>query len=462
MREVASNRINIGGNTLSKSVAESVLKEHGLKPTKANLEKLVGFAKDRDQNSYLKRDELTSAAAKLAKELGQGSMFVADQPIAKVIAAAPQSLSRYQFSLEDTDGNKSLDMLRIIAVPLREQAPRDPRIRAMGGAPRAKSVHEQIGHDWRGNITLQFANDDGKLAPFKNGKWVTTSFRDALAGRPDAKNELARLKAAGYDLNAQRDILAVSVKGTDQPFVFALRGPQDQKAPGDEAARVGGGRMMMPQQGIDKRDYGFVSVCTEVQVENWGAGNVITVKKPVIYVYPDKKTNVRVTVDPRGEFSAQYPATKDGTWEMIATPDGTLFDPKTEKRYSYLFWEALNPGHLAIDRTKAHLVRGDEVETFLERAAMKFGLNDKERTDFVSFWVPALVRNPLSLVQFLDAKQCDSYATLTVEPMPDAELRLFMLFQRVDQPVKVGAPELPELRRGKFTVVEWGGANLDE
>lgn len=459
-----SKRICVSGNQLSPNIAAEVLAEHGIKATKANIAKLVEHTIDKDGNAYLKRSELAAGAAKLAKALqGGGPNLKPDQPIARVIAAPPQSLSRYGLSLEDTDGNRSVDMLRIIALPLRDQKARDPRVRAMAGAPKSRAVSEEIGHDRRGNITLQFRGADGELASFQKGKWVTTSFREALAGRPNAKEELARLRAAGYDLNAQRDLLAVTVKGEAQPFVFGLRGPQDKKAPAADDA--GGGRAFMPQLpgfGIDKRDYGFVSICNDVQVEPWGEGSIITVKKPVIYVYPEKKTAVRVTVRPNGQFSAQYPATTEGTWNMIATPDGMLFDPKTEKRYSYLFWEALNPGQLELDPARSTRVRAEDAEQFLDDSARKFGLNDRERTDFVSYWIPALLRNPVSLVQFLDAGECDRYAKLEVEPKPDAELRLFMIFRRAQAGENAGSPTMPELRRGKYTVVEWGGANLDE
>jgi hypothetical protein len=51
---------------------------------------------------------------------------------------------------------------------------------------------------------------------------------------------------------------------------------------------------------------------------------------------------------------------------------------------------------------------------------------------------------------------------MTVEPKPDAEIRLFMLFYGAPEPVKTGNPTLTQSKRGRFTVVEWGGANMDE
>ncbi len=53
------------------------------------------------------------------------------------------------------------------------------------------------------------------------------------------------------------------------------------------------------------------------------------------------------------------------------------------------------------------------------------------------------------------------YAALTVEPTPDTVIRLFMVFRGSDRPVRVGSPALPARERRGFTVVEWGGAELD-
>jgi hypothetical protein len=147
---------------------------------------------------------------------------------------------------------------------------------------------------------------------------------------------------------------------------------------------------------------------------------------------------------------------------MIATPDGTLFDPVTERRYAYLFWEGEDGRALEIDPARAHNVRGADAERFLDDVSLKLGLNVKEQTDFVSFWLPALAKNPLNLVQVMVGAEVEAIATMRVEPQPDAEVRVFLLFRGIAEPMAVGAPALPTLRRGRFTVVEWGGANLDE
>lgn len=60
--------------------------------------------------------------------------------------------------------------------------------------------------------------------------------------------------------------------------------------------------------------------------------------KPVIYLYPEKTTNVEVKLNFNGELIATYP-TYDNGWSVIARPDGTLINTADGREYSYLFWE---------------------------------------------------------------------------------------------------------------------------
>ena len=57
-------------------------------------------------------------------------------------------------------------------------------------------------------------------------------------------------------------------------------------------------------------------------------------EKPVIYLYPEQETDVRVTLDLAGELTCAYPAYGDG-WSVRAMPDGTLTD-ESGQTYRYL------------------------------------------------------------------------------------------------------------------------------
>lgn len=62
--------------------------------------------------------------------------------------------------------------------------------------------------------------------------------------------------------------------------------------------------------------------------------------KPVIYLYPEKKTAVTVKLNYAGELTCTYPAYNDG-WKVSASPDGTLTDAAGQT-YNYLYWEGVN------------------------------------------------------------------------------------------------------------------------
>ena len=64
-------------------------------------------------------------------------------------------------------------------------------------------------------------------------------------------------------------------------------------------------------------------------------------RKPVIYLYPKKKTKISVSVELHdAQIIAEYPKSKNGIWEIEASPRGNLVDLNSGKKYKYLFWEA--------------------------------------------------------------------------------------------------------------------------
>ncbi|MBI5507481.1 MAG: hypothetical protein HY903_01890 [Deltaproteobacteria bacterium] len=296
----------------------------------------------------------------------------------------------------------------------------------------------------RGGFTSENSAAGGKIihlqdGPFKHGEWRTGALKDLITSR----GELAKVRAAGYDVNDKVSYLVVNAdpgKGRrdNHPIAFFFS--------------------------PDAQNHGLVAVCSEVTILpfNGQGGGPVMIRKPVIYVYPERKMIVRVALQVQGEVVAEYPKMTDGAWQMVATPEGTLFDPTTERRFSYLFWEATRPQGFAIDPAQAHLVTDKNAETFLEKACVAYGLNDKEKTDFVSYWLPHLEKNDMSLVQFLATDEYARYADLQVSPKPDTLIRMFMIFKRTATAVQTGNPALPKGIRKGYTVVEWGGTNLDE
>ena len=192
---------------------------------------------------------------------------------------------------------------------------------------------------------------------------------------------------------------------------------------------------------------GLLAGCTEQEPEALSA-------KPVIYLYPETRTDVTVTLDYAGTLTTTYPAYQNG-WEVTAYPDGTLINRADGKEYSYLFWEGESTAEY--DLSEGWCVPGDETAEFLQETLAEIGLTPREYNEFIVYWLPRMEDNPYNLITF----QREAYtasAKLTVTPAPDSILRVFMAWTPLDAPVEIDPPEITPFAREGFTVVEWGGA----
>jgi hypothetical protein len=71
-------------------------------------------------------------------------------------------------------------------------------------------------------------------------------------------------------------------------------------------------------------------------------------------------------------------------------------------------------------------VKREGAEAFLEKALTQLGLVGNEIFAFVVFWAPIVRQRDVSFVHFLT----DEYASthpLKVEPMPDVQIRVFVI-----------------------------------
>lgn len=177
--------------------------------------------------------------------------------------------------------------------------------------------------------------------------------------------------------------------------------------------------------------------------------------KPVLYLYPEKETEVSVKLTLDGELTCTYPAYNDG-WTVTAFPDSTLIDAKGQ-RYNYLYWEGQT--NAKWDMTEGFCVKGADTAAFLEEALEKLGLNRREANEFIVYWLPLMEQNPYNIISF----QGDVYtnaAQLQVNPAPDTLIRVFMVWQGTESYVNLSPQKLDAPVRTGFTVVEWGGAEI--
>ncbi len=177
--------------------------------------------------------------------------------------------------------------------------------------------------------------------------------------------------------------------------------------------------------------------------------------KPVIYLYPEKTTDVSVWVNPAGGFSVTDPAYNDG-WFVRATPASELLNYADGKTYPYLFWEGF--GYNYARPNAGAVVARKDVAAYLTTTLAKLGMNKKESADFMEFWVPLMQEKPYYFITFLPQQDFDKVAPLTVSPKPDTVIRVFMDYEGLDEKKYVEPQRIVTPARVGFTVVEWGGA----
>ena len=90
------------------------------------------------------------------------------------------------------------------------------------------------------------------------------------------------------------------------------------------------------------------------------------------------------------------------------------------------------------------------------------GLNDKEIADFITFWVPQMMDADKHFVQFIVGENYNKkIGSLEYSVQPDSEIRIFMAFSKLEGDIQVKPQLLPTYKREGFTVVEWGGSELN-
>jgi hypothetical protein len=181
------------------------------------------------------------------------------------------------------------------------------------------------------------------------------------------------------------------------------------------------------------------------------------INKPVIYLYPEKPMDISVQLNLKNSnFSTIYPKFNEkNTWNVHAKPNGDII--LNDRTYPYLFWEA--DSYDLKDSNEGFIVTEENAEKFLEEKLEILGLNEKERADFIVFWLPHLIKNKLSLCTFQSKKFFDNFE-LNITPKPDTVIRIYLSIKKLDSPINVKEQKLESVERKGYTVIEWGGYKL--
>ena len=182
----------------------------------------------------------------------------------------------------------------------------------------------------------------------------------------------------------------------------------------------------------------------------------MVLKKPVIYLYPEKEMDISVNINiTEGKFSVVYPRFNEGNnaCKVKTNPNGDI--EINNRKYPYLFYEC--DSYFTQETNEGFIVKDSNAIEFLEEKLKYFGLNDKEMTDFITFWLPVLLKNKLSLCTFQSQTFFD-HIPMNITPKPDSLIRIFLTIKKIDSPVEIKEQKLEHHERKGFTVIEWGGS----
>ena len=183
------------------------------------------------------------------------------------------------------------------------------------------------------------------------------------------------------------------------------------------------------------------------------------VKKPVIYLYPENPMDISIQLKIKNsKFTCVYPKFNgENEWKVHAKPNGDII--LGDKIYPYLFWEAESYNKQKMNQ--GFIVKSEDAENFLEEKLKILGLNDKESTDFITYWLPVLLRNKLSLCTFQTQEFFNNFE-IDINPKPDSLLRIFLTIKKIDSPFNIQEQKLKSFERKGYTVVEWGGTDFNK
>ncbi len=200
--------------------------------------------------------------------------------------------------------------------------------------------------------------------------------------------------------------------------------------------------------------YIFFSRKKNNTIANLNYKNQYLYAKPLLYLYPKKETKITVNFENPKKLKSTYPLYKD-KWTVTAKTNGDLED-KDRNYYYALHWEESRL--TKVDFTKGYYITKDEARTFLEDKLKYIGLNDKERNEFIIYWLPALESNDKSIIYFELTEEREKFNKINITPKPDSLLRVAMHVKKVDKkPNNLEKQKLTHFHRKGFSAIEWGG-----
>ncbi|MGL1904407.1 MAG: hypothetical protein OCC49_19895, partial [Fibrobacterales bacterium] len=155
---------------------------------------------------------------------------------------------------------------------------------------------------------------------------------------------------------------------------------------------------------------------------------------PYIYLYPtsEQEISVSMTFTQNAQIIKSIPSYNTG-WNVRATPDGIIDDT-----YDFLFYDFATDK--MPDRSEGWIVAFEEYPTKVPSILKTLHLNDEEIEDFMEFWEPYFDKRSDAPYFVFYMEDLDRFNTLTIDPAPDALLRVFLYIELADEYREIPQP----------------------
>ena len=190
-------------------------------------------------------------------------------------------------------------------------------------------------------------------------------------------------------------------------------------------------------------------------VSNEKCDSEVIFKKPILYLYPTEDTQISVKLEHPELLLTTYPKYNNG-WNVFVKTNGDMYDA-SGKYYYGLYWDEVDKSN--VNFKEGFYVTSDKAIDFLEEKLSIIGLSDRERNEFIMYWLPVLEKNKQSLVYFEFTDEIEAHQKLMIHPKPDSLLRVRIHIKKVSKYVDIKEEKLPTFVRNGFVAVEWGGSN---
>ena len=178
----------------------------------------------------------------------------------------------------------------------------------------------------------------------------------------------------------------------------------------------------------------------------------------MIYIYPETDMDLKVSLGNKDNLLYTYPK-YNNEWNVHVTKDGNIYDYNTKRNYYGLYWEGVD--NYKLDITSGFVVKGSDTVKFLEEKLAILGLNDYEINEFIVYWIDKLESNKYNFISFRSMDEIEKSMPLSIDKKPDTLIRVMMEYEPLEKEITVKEQVLEHVEREGYTIVEWGGTNIN-